>query len=126
MSWLRQSRHFILVGLAQGLLDWSVMVALSHLGLAVALANIAGRISGALLGFRLNGTITFARDGRRPGWRQFRRYVVLWCGATVLSTVAISAIDMQLGLRGAWLAKPLVDGTLAIGSFLVSRHWVYR
>jgi putative flippase GtrA len=126
MSWLRQGRHFILVGIAQGLLDWSVMVALSQLGLAIAFANIAGRISGALLGFWLNGSITFSRDGRRPGWRQFGRYVVLWCGATVLSTVAISAIDAQLGLRGAWLAKPLVDGTLAIGSFLVSRHWVYR
>ena len=49
MSWLRQGRHFILVGLAQGLLDWCVMVALSHLGLAIIFANVAGRISGALL-----------------------------------------------------------------------------
>jgi len=29
-------------------------------------------------------------------------------------------------LRGAWIGKPLVDATLAIGSFLASRHWVYR
>lgn len=126
MSWLRQGRHFILVGLAQGLLDWSVMVLLSHLGLAIAPANIAGRISGALLGYWLNGRITFARADCRPGWRQFRRYVVLWCGATVFSTAVISAIDMHLGLRGAWLAKPLVDGVLSLGSFLISRHWVYR
>jgi putative flippase GtrA len=126
MSWLRQGRRFILVGLAQGLLDWSVMVALSHLGLAIAFANVAGRISGALLGYWLNGSITFARNGQRPGWRQFGRYVVLWCGSTVLSTAALSLIDVHFGLRGAWLAKPLVDGVLSIGSFLASRHWVYR
>lgn len=126
MSWLRQGRHFILVGFAQGLLDWGVMVALSHLGLAVGYANVAGRISGALLGYGLNGNITFAHEDRRPGWRQFGRYVVLWCGSSVLSTLAVWLIDTHFGLRGAWLGKPLVDGALSIGSFLISRHWVYR
>jgi putative flippase GtrA len=126
MSWLRQGRHFIVVGLAQGLLDWSVMVALSHFGLAIGFANVAGRLSGALLGYWLNGSITFARDGHRPGWHQFGRYVVLWCSATTLSTAAVSLIGAEFGLRAAWLGKPLVDGVLAIGSFLASRHWVYR
>ncbi|NCT68746.1 MAG: GtrA family protein [Rhodanobacteraceae bacterium] len=126
MSLLRQGRHFILIGLLQWLVDWGVMVALSRLGMAVAGANLAGRVSGALLGFWLNGSITFAVPGRSPGWRQLGRYLVLWCLAAAASTGAVWAIDQGFGLHGAWLGKPLVDGTLALASFLASRHWVYR
>jgi len=126
VSLLRQGRSFVLVGIAQWLLDWAVMVALSHVGIGVATANIAGRLSGAALGFWLNGSVTFSRDGSTPGWRQFARYALLWCATTLLSTSAVTAIDAARGLRWAWLAKPLVDGLLAIGSFLASRHWVYR
>jgi hypothetical protein len=35
-------------------------------------------------------------------------------------------IDATAGLKSAWLAKPLVDLTLGLTGFLVSRHWVYR
>jgi putative flippase GtrA len=126
MSLLRQSRHFILIGIVQWLVDWGVMVALSRAGVPVAAANIAGRVSGALLGFWLNGSITFAGEGRGPGWRQLGRYVLLWCANTALSTGAVSVINATFGLHGAWIGKPLVDGVLAVGSFLASRHWVYR
>lgn len=126
MSWLREGRFFILIGVLQWLVDWGMMVALSHAGVPVAAANIAGRVSGALLGFWLNGRITFARDGQAPGWRQFARYVLLWCANTTISTLAVSAINAAFGLRGAWIGKPLVDGLLALGSFLASRHWVYH
>lgn len=125
MSLLRQGRHFATIGIAQWLLDWGVMVGLSRLGVPVPLANIAGRISGAVLGFWLNGSITF-RNGGGPGWRQFRRYASLWIVSTVISTGAVSAIDHAFGLGWAWLGKPLVDGALSIGSFVLSRHWIYR
>ncbi|HEY6941574.1 GtrA family protein [Dokdonella sp.] len=126
MSLLRQGRSFVAVGVLQWLVDWSVMFALSRAGVSVAAANVAGRMAGALLGFWLNGNYTFAQDAGRPGWRQLGRYVLLWCTSTVFSTAGVSAIDALFGLRGAWLGKPLVDGALALGSFLASRHWVYR
>lgn len=126
MSLLRQGRFFVLIGVLQWLVDWGLMVVLSHLGVSVALANVVGRISGAALGFWLNGSVTFASDGRGPGWRQLGRYALLWCATTTLSTGGVSLIDAHFGLRDAWLAKPLVDGVLSIGSFLASRHWVYR
>lgn len=126
MSLLRQGRWFATVGGVQWLVDWCVMFVLSHSGVPVAYANIAGRICGALLGFWLNGRITFARDDRDPRWRQLVRYVVLWCVTTTLSTLGVSALNAAFGLRGAWIGKPIVDGVLAIGSFLASRHWVYR
>jgi putative flippase GtrA len=126
MSLLRQGRWFAAVGGVQWLVDWGVMFFLSHAGVPVAVANVAGRVSGAAFGFWLNGRVTFARDERAPRWRQLLRYVALWCATTTLSTLALSAIDAAFGLRGAWLGKPLVDGVLAIASFLASRHWVYR
>ena len=62
MSLRRHAKHYLLIGIAQWLLDWGVMVGLSHAGMLVEPANVAGRISGALLGFWLNGRITFAGD----------------------------------------------------------------
>lgn len=126
MSLLRQGRWFAAVGVVQWLTDWSVMFLLSRAGIAIAPANVAGRVCGALLGFWLNGRITFATDGLRPGWRHLGRYVLLWGVNTALSTAGVWAIHAAFGLHGAWVGKPVVDGLLAIGSFLVSRHWVYR
>ena len=55
MSLTRQARHYLLIGGVQWLVDWGVMVGLSHWGMPVEPANVAGRISGALLGYWLNG-----------------------------------------------------------------------
>src|SRR3546814_20637990 len=62
MSLGRQGRHYLFIGGIQWLVDWGVMVALSHFGLRIGPANVAGRISGALLGYRANGKLTFAGD----------------------------------------------------------------
>ena len=45
---------------------------------------------------------------------------------TMLSTVAIEAIDDVLGRKWAWLAKPLVEAFLGLLGFVGSRQWVYR
>ena len=126
MSLTRQGGHYVLIGLLQYVVDWGVMVGLSHVGLTVELANVAGRISGATLGFWLNGRITFAGEGTALGRRQLMRFMLLWLFTTALSTWAIGAIENAAGLRWAWLAKPAVEAVLAGMSFLVSRHWVYR
>ncbi|MFD0740112.1 GtrA family protein [Lysobacter koreensis] len=126
MSLKRQSRHYLAIGIVQWLLDWGVMVGLSHLGLPVEAANVAGRISGALLGFWLNGRITFAGDDTQVGHRQFVRFVMMWLLTTLISTFAIGAIDDAVGLKWTWLAKPGVELILGGFGFLLSRHWVYR
>ncbi len=126
MTLLRQGRHYLLIGVLQWLLDWAVMVALSHAGLAIEPANVIGRISGALLGFWLNGRITFAGDRHRMGRRQFGRFVAMWLITTVVSTWAMGSIDDWFGLRWAWMAKPAVELSLGAIGFLLSRHWVYK
>lgn len=126
MSLSRQGRHYLAIGLVQWLVDWGVMVLLSHLGLVVELANVAGRISGALLGFWLNGRITFAGDDTVVGRRQFGRFLMMWLLTTLASTWAIGAIEDAVGLKWTWLAKPGVELVLGVLGFLLSRHWVYR
>ena len=126
MNLRRQGRHFLMVGALQWLLDWGVTVWLSHLGMLIEAANLTGRVSGAMLGYWLNGKFTFAGEDTTLGRVQFQRFAVLWLCTTAASTLAIGAIDDTLGLRWAWLAKPLVEAALGLVGFVLSRHWVYR
>ena len=126
MSLRRHAKHYLLIGIAQWLIDWGVMVGLSHLGMLIEPANIAGRISGATLGYWLNGKITFAGDDTAVGRRQTARFAVMWAGTTVASTWAMGHIDDMFGLQWAWLAKPAVELALGVIGFFLSRHWVYK
>lgn len=124
---LREGVRFIAVGLAQLVLDWLVFVALTALGVPVAPGNVAGRVSGALLGFWLNGRVTFARDGApRLGWWRFAKFLLVWVPLTMVSTMAVAWMAVSMGLAHAWLAKPLVEGVLAVVAFFLWRHVVYR
>ena len=124
---LRQGGSYVVVGLLQLLLDWLLFVALTALGVAVAPANLAGRIGGALLGFWLNGRVTFAQAGTaRLGWWRFAKFLLVWIPLTVVSTLAVTWVAGTLGLAHAWLAKPLVEGALAVVAFFLWRHVVYR
>lgn len=126
MSLHRQGGHYLLFGAIQWLVDWGVTVLLSHGGLAIEPANVCGRISGAVLGFWLNGKFTFAGDGTRVGGTQLRRFVLMWLCTTAASTFAMARIDDVFGLQWAWLAKPAVELALGGIGFLLSRHWVYK
>lgn len=127
MSLARQGKYFVLIGLLQVLVDWAVFVGLSALGLPPAVANLGGRVSGACLGFWLNGRITFAENGEaRLGGTRLFRFLVVWMVLTTLSTLVMSWIAGGPGLAWAWMAKPLVEAALALLSFLLARHWIYR
>jgi len=126
MSLFRQGTHYLLFGLLQLLLDWLVFVATTALGVPVAGANIAGRVAGALVGFWLNGRVTFAREGQPLGRRHFARFVIAWSALTLLSTWLVATVAHALGLHWAWLAKPVVEGGLAVVAFFVWRQLVFR
>jgi len=127
MSLLRQSGQYLAFGLLQLALDWGVFVAATALGMPVEPGNLLGRVSGALLGFWLNGRYTFAAQGeQRHGWKRFARFAVMWLLMTLLSTWLIGWVAHSLGLQYAWLAKPLVEAGLAAVTFFLLRHVVYR
>lgn len=124
---LREGGSFVVVGAAQLLVDWLVFVALTAAGVPAAPGNLAGRVCGALLGFWLNGRVTFAQAGvARLGWPRFGRFLLVWIPLTLVSTLLVSGAAFALGLHLAWLAKPLVEGLLAVVAFFLWRHVVYR
>jgi len=126
MTLRRQTRTFALIGGLQWVVDWLVMVALSGSGIPVAAANITGRICGASLGFWLNGRFTFASPDTTLGHTQLARFVLMWLGTTVVSTLVVTRANHLFGLQWAWLIKPMVEAALAAVGFALSRHWVYR
>lgn len=126
MSLGRHAGHYAAIGGVQWLVDWGVMVGLTHLGMAVAPANIIGRIAGALLGYWLNGKLTFAGDDTAVGGTQLRRFVMMWLATTAISTWSMGSIDDWFGLKWVWLAKPGVELALGVLGFMLSRHWVYK
>lgn len=127
MALIRQGFWFVLIGGLQVLADWAAFVALTAAGLDVVTSNVAARAAGASLGFWLNGKITFAQAGeQRLGGRRFARYLLAWVAFTLLSTWLIASVASQFSLQYAWLAKPVVEGALALLSFLTARYWIYR
>lgn len=127
MRWRTEALRFGIVGVAQLLIDRGVFVATSAIGLPVGWANVVGRISGATLGYFANAHYTFGERRSRPLDRAtLLRFAMLWSATTLLSTAAVAGIEHVFGLGTAWVLKPIVDGSLVLVSFLVSRHWVYR
>ena len=84
MSLGRHARHYLLIGGVQWLVDWGVMVLLSHFGMVIELANVLGRVAGALLGYWLNGKLTFAGDDTAIGRTQLFRFILMWLGTTAI------------------------------------------
>lgn len=124
----RQLLAYAGIGALQWLIDTAVMIGSSHLGLQVGLATVAGRLSGAVLGYTLNGRYTFARGAgdRRLHRTSLRRFITFWLLATALSALLLAGIDHYLGLHASWLCKPLVDIGFAAGGFIAARLWIYR
>ena len=124
---LRQAGLFLAVGLAQLSLDSAVFIGATALGLPVGPGNVLGRVSGATLGFWLNGRFTFA-DGAssRLSGSHLRRFVVAWVLMTALSTLLVQWVSSQHSLHAAWLAKPMVEALMAVIGFVVWRQWVFR
>ena len=122
----RHARGYLLIGGVQWLVDWAVMVLLSHWGMVIELANVLGRVAGALLGYWLNGKFTFAADHTSVGRKQLVRFIAMWVCTTAVSTWSMGAIEEHLGLKWAWAAKGGVEFVLGAIGFVLSRHWVYK
>lgn len=123
----RQFLLFLLIGGAQLVVDWAMFVTLTYAGLPLVTGNLAGRATGACLGYWLNGRYTFAADGRaRLDAVHLRRFVLAWLLLTALSTLLLAVVEHRINLEAAWIAKPVVEAAMALLGFVVWRQWVYR
>ena len=126
MTLRRHAMSYAAIGLAQWLLEYGLMLALSEWVMPVEPANVIGRVAGAMLGFWLNGKWTFAGDDTHVGRHAAARFVAMWLALTVLNTWIVAAIDDRYGLGLAQLLKPGADLVSGGVGFLLSRHWVYK
>jgi putative flippase GtrA len=126
LSLTRQGRRYIAIGLLQWLVDWGMVVALTHFGMPVAPANVAGCVTGAMMGYWLNGKLTFAGDDTALGVIQLRRFMLMWLTTTLISTWAMTQVDDVFGLKWVWLAKPAIELALGAVGFVLSRYWIYK
>lgn len=123
MTLLRQTAIYGVVGLSVYAIDYSVFAALLAFSPAsLVVANILGRLAGALAGYVLHGRYTFPGEHRHAA--ALPRYVLL-----LLANLCASSL-LLLG-AAAWLPLPTLIARLAVdalviaASFLVSRAWVY-
>ncbi len=122
-----QGTRFILVGLAQLALDSGLFILLTAVGLTPAIANPLSRGVVVIAGFWMHGSYTFAESGvPKLGRGYMTRFFPAWIVLTIIGTVVLAVIKSQAGLHATWVAKPLVDGMLAIISFFTLRRWVFR
>ena len=126
MTLHRHAASYAVIGLAQWLVEYGLMLALSEWVMPVEPANVIGRLAGAMLGFWLNGKWTFAGDDTHVGRHAAARFVAMWLALTVLNTWIVAAIDDRYGLGLAQLLKPGADLVSGGVGFLLSRHWVYK
>ena len=130
----RQLVFYFAFGCTQFVVDTLLLVAMTHAGVSVEVANPLSRAMAAVLGLLLNSSITFGQRGqprRLPQTGMIVRYVVMWVSMTLLSTALISWLhDLRPDdiARASWIAisKISVEALLFLLSFLVSRYWVYR
>jgi putative flippase GtrA len=123
-SLIVQGSRFVVVGLVQMAIDFAVFAAGLKLGLDIGYANAAGRISGAISGYLINGSWTFrSGSARMIGGMSLGRYLLAWVILTLVGTWAINALSL-LGMNPLG-AKIVIEAMLAIASFAVMRAWVY-
>lgn len=123
----RQGSLFIFFGVLQIGVDWLVFVALSAWGFGVSVSNLTGRISGAVLGFFLNGKFTFPRqDGKAFTGMVAARFLLGWGGTAAISTLAVKVVADHATLGHAWLLKPMIDIVIAFLGFLLSKYWIFK
>ena len=121
-EWVRIAL-FLAVGGAQFVFDAGLFILLTYWGMVPFWTNLLTRFSAAMLGFLLNGKLTFRQS--RLGREQLFRYALLWVFLTLLSTGAVVAIGQVAGVRAAWGMKVLVEILLAVLSFMLMRRWVF-
>ena len=113
----REVGLFCVFGGVQLFVDWLAFVSLSALGVSLV----------ALVGFLLNGRVTFRVSESASGWAgRFVRFLVTWLLLTAVSTLTLLWVQSAWGVGAAWAGKIFIEGALAVISFLVLKLWVYR
>ncbi len=117
-------RYGIIGGVAF-LLDVGLFFLLRFIGVDLITANIISRFFGAITAFVFNYYWTFALTRKNTLWiHSALRYMALWVIATIFSTALLSW-TIELGVNEKF-GKVIVEITIMVLNFLISRYWVFH
>ena len=121
-----QAMRYGVVGLVVLAADFAVywLILLAAPG-SFFVANLAGKLVGAGLGFVLHRTVTFRWEQRDGPARQLLSYLSVLGFNLLLSSLLLWLAIEHLGMN-AYVAKLAVDIVIVASAFLLSRLWVYR
>jgi putative flippase GtrA len=123
---MHQLMRYGIVGGVVYLSDFAIFAAvLWFMPDAYLVANVIGKMTGALVGFVLHRHFTFSWEQKDKAGRQAASYMLL-----LTANLAISSLMMWLLVDSAggnvFVAKLVVDIVVIVSSFVAGRLWVYR
>jgi putative flippase GtrA len=125
---MRQIILFGVIGVTQLLADSLIFYVLVKLSTPPWIANSTSRFLALLLGFALNGALTFrqADNSSTITKKSFFRLLILWAAMTFVSSELVTLASHHVTDLRLLSVKLTVEFLLAFVSFFISKTWVYR
>ncbi len=123
----KQFLVYLLVGGIQYVMDIAIFSGLT-LFISTEIANVTSRGTTALVGYWLNGKMTFKTEGRnRIHLMGFQRFLMVWLLMTLISTFLIGLMvsHYQLSWEVAIAVKLIVEVVLVVFNFLLQKRYVF-
>jgi putative flippase GtrA len=117
-----QIARFCAVGVANTLVTLAVFMTLTHAGVPPAPASACAFGAGAVNGYRLNRSWTFA--GSAAGWGILARYILVQLLGAGLSGLGVGLATSDLALRHL-LAEIVVLPFVTLTTYTLSRRLVF-
>ncbi len=86
-------------------------------------ANFIARVASSIVNYKINCRFVFG--SKNDDIVFFVKYMLLWVVQLELSSLAINFVKEQVGIE-PWISKLLLDQLLAIVSYEVQLHWVFK
>ena len=116
----RRFIRFLLVGVLNTVIGYSIFAALTLIGFGIVPATIGATVIGALFNFRSIGSLVFGSSSAKLLPR-FLAVYVLQCLANVGALRLFQEAGVQL-----LIAEAIILPFLAVAGFLLMRHWVFH
>lgn len=91
--------------------------------LKISVANFIARVASSYVNYEINRRFVF--DTKRADITFFIKYALLWVVQLEFSNLAIYFVKMYAGIE-PWISKLLLDQLLAVVSYNVQLHWVFK
>jgi putative flippase GtrA len=116
----RRFVRFLLVGLLNTAVGYSIFAALILAGLGIVPATVGATVMGALFNFKSIGSLVFGSSGAKLLPR-FLAVYLLQCAANIGALRLFQAAGVPL-----LIAEAIILPVLAVAGFLLMRHWVFH